>query len=90
MASKGISTAWTKNLKTPQEVSEFESTLRRSIFILGRLKSLLKEWQEDLDRQEGRGDDYESPSWAFKQANRNGEKHQLRKTLDLLSFLEEK
>lgn len=87
--AKRPSTAWTRHLKTPKEIEDFESTLKRSSFILGRLKTLLKEWQEELERQEGKVEDYDSPSWAFKQASRNGEKHQLRKVQDLLAFLEE-
>ena len=88
-SKKPVNTLWTKNLQDSKEIEEFESLLRNSRFTLGRLSVLLKERLEEISRQERSSDQYNVASWAALQAHRNGAYSEIRKVLDLLSFLEE-
>jgi hypothetical protein len=81
-----LSTEWIKTV--PQDKREgFEEAVRNSVTALGRLYDLLDEWEEELNRQETKLADFESPNWAVKQAYRNGDRSRIRKLRDLLSFL---
>lgn len=76
---------WVDNLKNQKDKDSFFETLTNSRFILGRLKTILIEDLEALERLEGL--DFDSPAWPYKQAELIGQKKQLKKALTLLSFL---
>lgn len=64
---------WTKNIKDPEAKVRFENSLVGSRQVLDRLKEILSEIETtDLDRSEMEPKSYESPSWAFRQAHKNG------------------
>lgn len=63
---------WTKHLKDPEEIARFERTLWNSKPILDRLKQLVSEKEQSLDRSEASLEAYEKPNWAFIQAHKNG------------------
>jgi hypothetical protein len=64
--------AWTSNLKDEESKAKFEKKLLGSRAVLNRLKELLKESETDLNNYETTAKGYDSPSWAFKQADNNG------------------
>jgi hypothetical protein len=63
---------WTQHLKTPEEKAEFNKDIRGSRFILDRLKQILKEMEQDLDRAEINPKTYDLPNWDYRQAHNNG------------------
>lgn len=79
---------WTDNLKDPDEKERFEQALRNDTLVLGRLQEILDIKLTELESQEIKLADYDSPSWAAKQAHRNGYKAGVKFVEDLLSFLD--
>ena len=79
---------WTDNLKTEDEKERFEQALRNDTLVLGRLQEILDIKLTELESQETKFEDYKDPSWAYKQAHRNGYKSGLKFVEDLLSFLD--
>lgn len=76
---------WTDGLD-PKSKAEIEYGLKHVPPILKRLKEMLQKDLAEVEGLEIKVSDYASPSWAYLQAHRNGEKARLKKTLDLLSF----
>jgi hypothetical protein len=83
---KQLSLEWTKGLDQKAKES-LEFTIRNSATALGRLFEILDQREEELTRQECNLKDYDTPNWEVRQAHRNGERSQIRKLKDLLSFL---
>lgn len=79
---------WTQHLKDQDKKDNFEQALRNDTLVLGRLQEILDIKIEELESQETKLEDYENPSWAAKQAHRNGYKAGLKFVEDLLSFLD--
>jgi hypothetical protein len=81
---------WLQHL--PQDTDDakrFEQAVRSSTLVLGRLRDILEEDLEALDRQETSEDQYKLPAWDCLQAHRNGDRARLRKILNLLSFMDQ-
>jgi hypothetical protein len=74
----------------PKNREGFEQALRNAPIVIRQLLALLDRWESDLDTQESKISDYDTPSWAMKQAHRNGDRSRIRKLRDLLGFLTEK
>lgn len=85
-----LATEWTKHLKDQEAKAEFEKLLRNSTISLGRLREILEDKLQALDRSEVKTDNYDSPNWAFRQADLNGTRRILMNIIDLLSFTEKK
>lgn len=83
--SKGIVLDWTKGLSEAERES-IESLLVNST-VLRRLKALIEEYEQQALDQETKTQDYDNPSWAYKQADRNGYRRGLKKIKDLLKHL---
>lgn len=83
-------TAWTKNLKTEEEKKKFELYVRGSGPLLDRLKELVNEGEESLDKAEVDPTSYDSPNWAYKQADRNGYRRCLQTFRKLLTLDQQK
>jgi hypothetical protein len=83
-----LSLEWFRGIP-PEKKEDFERHLRNSRTALNQLLNLLDLWEEEISRSETTAD-YDTPSWAAKQAHRNGDKSRIRKLRDLLSFLKEK
>lgn len=77
---------WTKHLRNDKDRQDFNTILENSSLVLNRLKDILMEEIEVLDRQEGTIDDFKDPAWTHKQAFRNGDRARLRKVLDLITI----
>lgn len=71
----------------PSKKDDFEKQIRRESTVLMHLRNMVKRWEAELLRQSSSAHDYNSPSWAYKQAHNNGDYARLRKMKDLLSFL---
>ena len=79
-------TMWTKHLEDINEKAEFEKTVLGSKRVLNRLKDLLDEQETALDIGETSPKNYDTPSWAYKQAHSNGYRQclgVLKKLIDL-------
>lgn len=70
--------AWTKHLKSDEEIIQFKNEIQGSKTVLKRLTDLLIEMEEELNRSELSSKNYDSPNWAPKQAHVNGQKAQIR------------
>jgi hypothetical protein len=75
---------WVKHLKDPTKREEYIQTLRASQTIIERLTTLLEEYEIAIDKTETSLVEYDSPSWAYKQAHRNGQRSTLKYLSDLL------
>jgi hypothetical protein len=64
--------AWTKHLKTEDEKTRFKSEILGSKRVLERLQQLIKEVEDGADSIESDPTKYDSPGWAYRQADRNG------------------
>lgn len=83
---RGLSLEWFKGV--PSERKEgVEAAIRNSTTALMQLSNVVDAWENELNRSETVITDYDNPSWAARQAHRNGDRARLRKLRDLLSFL---
>ena len=73
-------TLWSSHLSDKQSKEDFEGYVRNSSSLLERLSDILKQKVVTLSSPR---DDYDSPAWACKQADRNG---QLRVLNDILKL----
>lgn len=80
-----INPLWLRNVPEDKHES-YEQAIRASTIIVRRLKEILRDWEDDLDRADVKINDYDTPSWSFKQAHRNGDRSRIRKLRDLLTF----
>lgn len=85
MRSK-FSTLWCKKLKG-KEKEDFETYVRNATQIVERLRDIIREREEEIGKSET-SDDYESGSWAYKQAHRNGRKEELNALKTLTAHLD--
>lgn len=78
--------AWTKHLPTEQDKKQFEEVVRRSTAAFERLTQLVEEDEKAVERSIIDPNDFDSPSWAAKQAYYNGFKACLYKYKKLLNL----
>ena len=78
--------AWTKHLKTPEEIERFSKFVQGSKLILERLRDIIQEDVNNLDSQEGTFKDFDVPNWDYKQAFRNGQRSTLKNIQRLLTI----
>jgi hypothetical protein len=64
--------AWTKNLRDPEEVIRFQNTVQSAKPVLDRLTQLIEEEENALDRSETDIRVFDLPNWAERQAFKNG------------------
>lgn len=84
--NKGLSLEWSKHLKTEAERKDFEATVRTDTIVLGRLAEILEEKLSGLQSREASPLEYDSPSWAYKQAHLNGYRQGLTTILKLITL----
>lgn len=82
--------AWTKNLKTDADKADFENRLRGARLILERLKELVDEKENTLDRGDLSISAYNTPGWDYKQADSNGYRRCLGEFKTLLTLDQQK
>lgn len=87
--SNVISLKWFKGERDKKAKEDFERMLRNDGVVLGRLRDVIDELRNEIERQETSLEDFDdTPNWALKQASRLGEKRGLNKVRDLLTFLD--
>lgn len=76
---------WTKNLKTQDERDELLQRLKNSE-VLDRLRELIEEYEQNLDRSEISEQVFDKPNWDVRQAWKLGYRAHLNKMKELLTF----
>ena len=76
-----MKTIWFMDLPKDQQEG-FKRQISSSKDVLEKLENILK----DKIKEVVLSDDYDSPSWAFKQADRNGYNRALTEVLNILKF----
>lgn len=86
MRTKGLPVVWTKGIAEELK-SDFEIQVRNSTSTLSRLYDIIEEKENSINNQEVSISDFDNPSWAYKQAYRNGQKASLKEIKELLAFI---
>lgn len=87
-----ISTLWTMGLERGKPTQLFTDGLKHSLVhdkFFDRLREIIKEDLNSITNMEQRTTDYSDPSWAYKQAHRNGQVAAYNKIMTLISFKED-
>lgn len=77
--------AWLEGLEG-KEKEDIEYVLRNNKILIGIFLKLLDRMEQEEIRAETNISEYDSSSWAFKQADRNGAKRAYRKIRTLFNF----
>lgn len=77
-----MKTIWFKDCKTKKEKEAVNQVLQSNRESLDRLKEILEPMLKDTTPAA----DYDSPSWAYKQADRNGFNRAVTTVLDLINL----
>jgi len=77
-----VKAAWFKGCKTSKDKEAVSQTLHSNRESLDRLKEIL----EPLLKDSTPASDYDNPSWAYKQADRNGFNRAVTTVLDLINL----
>lgn len=79
-------TRWTQHLQDPQEKESFKRDITASKRVLERLKQIIEEDEQSLDKSEFDHRSYGIANWSHLQAHRNGNRQiyaEIKKYLDL-------
>lgn len=77
---------WTKHIPDEKEKEQFENSVYGAKRVLDRLKAILDEKEKSIDRTETDIAVYNTPSWDYRQAHKNGNRETLgwlKKLVDL-------
>lgn len=75
---------WYKDCKDDKEKEERSHNLVAAVPSLRVLKSILLDYKRDIEYNQSKADLYDSPNWAYQQADFLGQKRSLDKILELL------
>lgn len=78
--------AWTKHLSNDEDKTRFQGAVLGSKLVLNRLQALMDEMKTDTENQELSTKLYDSPSWAYIQADANGYKRCLKQISKLITL----
>ena len=81
---------WTQHIKDPDEKSKFEALVRNAKPVLERLRDIVNEDYEVLNKMEISKKVYEIPNWDYKQAHINGYKEHTTNILKLINLDQQK
>lgn len=81
-----LDTRWLRHLKTKEDKENLENIIRNDTQVLGVLEGILQDRLATLETSETKLEDYDTASWSFKQAHRNGAKSEIHSLLKLLQF----
>lgn len=79
-------TEWTKHVSDPDEKAKFEQSILSAKEVLDRVKTILNEKLNTLDRSETDIGIYDTPNWAERQAHKNGQRSSLMFLLQLVNL----
>lgn len=82
-------TKWTSHLTDPAAKKRFESSIQGSKTVLDRLKTVIEEEEKAVEQSELDAKAYDNPSWAYKQAFKNGTKAAYRSIKKLVNLDEQ-
>lgn len=77
---------WTNNLKDPDEKARFNKYLLSSRGVLDRQLEIMDGMEKSLNYSELDPNAYECPSWAAKQAHKNGYRQCLQEIRKLITL----
>ncbi len=83
-----LSGKWTEHLQG-EEKSKFIELILMDREVLGRLYSIIEDFENSVDQADLSIDEYDSPAFPYLKAHRNGERSILRKIKSLLSHIKE-
>lgn len=83
-----LSLDWTKGMSETEKI-EFIGVLSKSVWLTRRIRELLQERLDFLERKENTDRAYENPSWPYYQADINGSKREVKYLLSLLDPMKE-
>lgn len=73
---------WLKG-KDPKQIEAIKFALENNTTLIETLKDILVEFEAQEARAEWNAEQYDSPSWAYKQADRNGAMRVIQKIRNL-------
>jgi hypothetical protein len=79
-------TRWTQHLSTEEEKESFRKEIYSAKRVLERLKAIIEDDENGLDRSEMHPETYAKPNWDYHQAHKNGIRqymYQLKTLIDL-------
>lgn len=79
---------WTRHLKTAKERDSFSALVVNSRQLLERLKDIVDDKIDGIERAEISSETYSNPAYASWQAHQNGRRASLKDIRRLLEFLE--
>lgn len=82
-----IPLVWTKHIKDPKKREDFVLAVRNSTVALTRLVEMAEEDLNTLNNSDFSTKDFDQPSWALRQAFKNGQRAELNKIKNLLNFI---
>lgn len=82
--NRRLSVLWTKHLSSDQNKEDFVAAIANSTVALGRLCELITEFETEINSKELSLEEYDSPSWAYKQAHLNGQRSAYKKLKTIL------
>ena len=82
--NKEISVEWTRHLKDADSKQEFKDLLSHSRRVLEVLESILEQELESSTKT--KVEDYDSPSWAYRRADKDGYNRAIKRFLNLINL----
>ena len=79
-------TRWTSHLKTDEEKEAFKKEIYSAKRVLERLRDIIVDDHDGLDRSEIHPETYSQPNWDYHQAHKNGVRqymYQIKTLVDL-------
>lgn len=77
---------WVQKISDPDKRKEFESLVRNSTTVLGRLLEIVDDRIAHLDNTVTTQNDFDTPNWDYRQAFRNGQRSAFKYIKDLLNL----
>jgi hypothetical protein len=83
-------TEWSSHISDPEKQEEFESLVRNSTIVLGRLHDIIQKKIDTLNKRKLSDEGFKDPNWALMQANHLGKIKQLLDIQKLTEFSKDK
>lgn len=77
---------WTSHIVDLDEKKRFEAYIKGSRTVLDRLSEIIVDFELQLEEKEVDSKAYESPAWAFQQADNIGYRRALRQILKIINL----
>ena len=83
--TKKLQSDWFRN-KNPKQKEEIEFILRNNVLLVSTILEILKRYEDEELRSQITVDQYENPSWAYRQADINGARRAISKVRSLFNM----